>query len=198
LKDKKDKQIQADLGKQAAQNQQLFLDAYNKANAPDPLEERRRASSLAFLDSVEGKNGPFDVTKTPGMEPFLSLYDHAKAGQAADANTDTGLFQLGSKGGSPELVARMKEQNAMRQQERASGDLSDAFAGKYAEVTGNTIPFLLQYKQQRDLNLADMMSGKSTASTGMWANFKPGDSIWSKLWQNAAKGAGAAAAAGGG
>jgi hypothetical protein len=200
MKDKKDKQIQQTLANQQAEDRRLFLEMYNKANAPDPLEERKRASSLAFLDSVEGKNGPFDVTTTPGMEPYLDLYDKAKAGEAADANTDTGMFQLGATGGSPNLIARMREQNNMRRQERAAGDLSTAFAGKYAEVSGNTIPFLMKYRQGQNMNMADMMAGKSGQSTGMWANFKPGDSIWSSMFKQFAKGAGqgTAAMAGGG
>lgn len=190
MKDKEDKKKQKILADQQAQDRQLFLEMFNKANAPDPLEERKRASSLAFLDSVEGKAGPFDVIKTPGMEPYLNLYEHAKAGEAADANTDTGMFQLGASGGSPNLIARMRDQSNTRKQERAAGDLSEAFAGKYAEVSGNTIPFLMKYRQGQNMGMADMMSGKSGQSTGMWANFKPGDSIWSSLFKQFAKGAG--------
>lgn len=194
MKSKKDKQIQQQLADQAAQNQALFLKAYEKANTPDPIVTKQSSDSLAFLDQVSGKSGPFDVRDTPGMAPYLSLYEHAKEGQAADANTDTGLFQLGASGGNSNLVARMREQNNMRRQERAAGDLSSAFAGKYAEVTNNTIPFLLKYKQQGNLALADMMAGKSTASTSQWTSFKPEDSIWAKLFQSAGRGAGTAAA----
>jgi hypothetical protein len=190
MKDKEDKKKQAALAAQQAEDRRLFLEMFNKANASDPLEERKRASSLAFLDAVEGKAAPFDVTKTPGMEPYLSLYEHAKAGEAADANTDTGMFQLGATGGSPNLIARMREQANTRRQERAAGDLSEAFAGKYAEVSGNTIPFLMKYRQGQNMNMADLMAGKSGQSTGMWANFRPADSIWSKIFQQFSKGAG--------
>lgn len=193
MKNKDDKKKQQQLEQQQAEDRRLFLQAYEKANAPDPLEERRRADSLAFLDAVSGKDKPFDITETPGMAPYLDLYARAKEGQAADADTDTGLFQLGATGGNSGLVARMREQNNMRREERAAGDLSDAFAGRYAEVTGNTVPFLLRYKQSRDMGNTGMLAGKSGQSTGMWANFKPEDSIWSKLWQQAARGAGSAA-----
>lgn len=197
MKSKKDTQIQTQLQQQSAANEKLFLDAYTRATTPDPLEERQRSSALAFLDSVEGKNGPFDVTKTPGMEPYLDLYSRAKAGEAADANTDTGMFQLGATGGNPGMIARMREQNQMRREERAAGDLSSSFAAKYADVTDNQIPFLLKYKQARDMGLTNTTAGKSTASTSTWAGFKPEDSIWSKLFQQAARGAGQAAALGG-
>lgn len=185
-----DRRQQEVLARQQAEDRRLFLDAYNRANAPDPLEERRRASSLAFLDSVEGKNGPFDVTKTPGMEPYLDLYKRAKEGQAADANTDTGLFQLGATGGSPNLVSRMREQNNLRREEKAAGDLSEAFSGKYAEVTGNTVPFLMRHRQSRDMGLTDTASGRSTASTSLWANFRPRPSIWAQMLNQFAEGAG--------
>ena len=197
MKNKYDKKKQEQLAQQQAEDRKLFLQAYEKTTAPDPLEEKQRAGSLAFLDAVDGKTAPFDVTTTPGMAPYLDLYNHAKEGEAADANTDTGLFQLGATGGNSGLVSRMREQNNLRRQERAAGDLSSAFAGKYAEVTGNTIPFLLRYKQARDQGTTNMLAGKSGQSTGTWANFKPEDSIWSKLWQQAARGAGQAAAAGG-
>ncbi len=198
MKSKTDKKTQQTLAAQSAANEKLFLDAYTKANAPDPLEVKQRTDALAFLDAVDGTNGPFDVTKTPGMAPYLDLYNREKQGQSADANTDTGMFQLGATGGSPGMVARMREQNAMRRDERAAGDLSSSFAAKYADVTGNQIPFLLKYKQARDLGLTGMMANKSTASTGIWAGFKPEDSIWSKMWQQAARGAGTAAMAAGG
>jgi hypothetical protein len=199
MKDKEDKKKQKKLEQQQAEDRALFLKAYEQANKPDPLEERRRADALAFLDTVEGKDRPFDVRDTPGLSPYLNLYERAKEGEAADANTDTGLFQLGATGGSPSLIARMREQNRMRREERAAGDLASAFAGRYAEVTGNTVPFLMRYKQGRDLDLAGLTAGKSGSSTGMWASFKPADSIWSKLWQQAVSGAsqGAAMAAGG-
>lgn len=201
MKDKDDKKKQQLLEQQQAEDRRLFMEMFSKANAPDPLEERRRASSLAFLDAVEGKEGPFDVTKTPGMEPYLDLYNRAKEGEAVDANTDTGVLQLGTTGGSPNLIARMREQSKMRREERAAGDLSNAFAGKYAEVTGNTIPFLMRHKQGRDLNLTGLTAGQSSQSTGAWANFKPADSIWSRLFQQFARGAGegaSMAASGGG
>jgi hypothetical protein len=197
MKDKNDKKIQASLAAQQAEDRRLFMEMFNKANAPDPLEERKRASSLAFLDAVEGKTldaegkaMPFDVQRTPGMEPYLDLYAKSKEAEAIDANTDTGMFQLGQTGGSSNLIARMKEQSNMRRQEKAAGDLSSAFAGKYAEVSGNTIPFLMKYRQGQNMGMADMMAGKSGQSTGMWASFKPADSIWSSMFKQFAKGAG--------
>lgn len=200
MKSKSDKEKQKRLEQQQAEDRALFMQAYQKANAPDPLEERRRSEALAFLDAVESKTKPFDVTQTPGMEPHLDLYRRAKAGEAEDANTDTGVFQLGNTGGSTGLIARMREQGKLRREERTAGNLSDAFAGKYAEVTGNTIPFLLRFKQQREMGSADLMSSRSGHSTSLWTSFKPEDSIWSKLFQQASRGAGQAAAmmAGGG
>jgi hypothetical protein len=207
MKDKKDKQIQQQLANQQAEDRRLFMEMFEKANAPDPLEERKRASSLAFLDAVEGKTldadgkaMPIDVERTPGMEPYLDLYSKAKEAEAENANTDTGMFQLGKTGGSSNLIARMREQNNIRRQEKAAGDLSTAFAGKYAEVSGNTIPFLMKYRQGQNMGMADMMAGKSGQSTGVWANFKPGDSIWSSMFKQFAKGAGQGATmmAGGG
>lgn len=190
-----DRRQQEELRRQSAAETRLFMEAYNRSTAPDPLEERRRASSLAFLDSVEGRNGPFDVARTPGMEPHLDLYNRQKARQSADADTDTGLFQLGATGGSPNLIARMREQNNMRRDERAAGDLSNAFAGKYAEVTGNTVPFLMRYRQDQNMGLANLTSNRSTASTSLWSNFRPRPSIWSQLLTQGFGAAGQVAAA---
>ena len=56
MKSKKDKQIQQQLGDQAAQNQALFLKAFDRASAPDPIAERQKADTLAFMDQASGKN----------------------------------------------------------------------------------------------------------------------------------------------
>lgn len=196
-KDDKRKQeqmrIDAERQAQAFQQQLQLAQAQTQAQAQtvptptpaSPIEQAVSAETLGFLNAVNAKDGSFDVTKTPGMSPFLSLYD--TAAQARDQDrAGTGAMQLGAQGANPNLVAAIAAVNQNRRQERAAGGLTNAFNLRNAQARGNEVPFLLGQEQQRYQNaqrrsenamnntmgLTSLLGGMSQNSQSAYNNFQ--------------------------
>lgn len=175
---------------QTAQQQQFFT----LAQTPDPLTERLRARDIAWMDWSEGKNGPIDVSKAPGLGPAISLFDRAKAGQQEERH-GIGALRMGAQGTNADLANLLTEQRAARREQQAGGDLERAVATREAETTGSILP-LASLQQSKQLGLAGLASGAAQDTLGTYASFtgrprrRP---FWQDMllagWQQGAQGA---------
>lgn len=180
-----------ELQRQQTQQQQQFL---TLAAQPDPLTERLRQRDIAWMDWSEGRNGPIDAARAPGMGPALSLFDRARAGQQGE-RMGIGALRMGAHGTNADLANLLTEQRASRREQEAAGGLERAVATREAEVTGSILP-LAQLQQQQRLGLAGLASGAAQDTLGTYASFtgrprrRP---FWQDMllagWQQGAQGA---------
>lgn len=169
-------QMQANYNAQLAQQNALLA----KAQEPSELQKRLDAEAIGFLDDTSGKNGPFDVTKTTGMSPYLGLYDAAKKGQNEERFGEGALTLAGENAGGWGKL--MKQQRQMQREQDAGGQLTNAFAMKNAEVRGSALP-LMQLSQNRSMGVAGLASNNTQNAGNMWMGYRQTQrpSFWSQL-----------------
>lgn len=135
------------------------------AQTEDPLETRLRARDMSWLDWSEGKNGPLDVSKAPGLGPSLGLYESAARGQQGE-RMGIGALRMGLNASNPNLTAILSEQAKARREQEAAGGLERAVTLKDAEVNRSALP-LAAFAQDRRMGLASLASGNANAAGGL-------------------------------
>jgi hypothetical protein len=168
----------ADQNRQA----QAQLAQTTAAYQPSPLEQRLEKDSTDWLDFVEGKNGPVDYTKAPGLV-HLGMYDEAAANRFAERSA-TGGLQMGRDGANPTAVALRKEQLAAQMGEARGKDLVDAVRAKDASVRGNLAPFLIGTGEGRNQAKLGAASSQANSARQAYAS-TPVSTPW---WQTALMG----------
>ncbi len=152
------------------------------AEKPDPLAERVRSSRMSWLDSVEGKNGPVDVTKIEAMAPYLDLWNKSRSRRDGE-RMGTGALRLGAANQNPEIAARISEQRQTEREQEAGGNLENAFRLKDAEMRESYMP-LMGLQQSRDLGAAGFgvqASQNATSAYGQWLSRPQRPSFWGQL-----------------
>jgi hypothetical protein len=185
---KDDKKKQADLEKQQAADRALFLQSYQKAEEPSPLQSAWEKQNLNYLNWENGEGAfagkPIDVMNAPGLGPEVSLYNHAREGQQGERQ-GIGALRLGLNASDPGLAANMAEQNKLRREQDASGQLENAVAMKTAEAHNSVMP-LAQLDTSRNLSLAGMAGNQAQGSQSLWANYRPQPGFFRTFSQNLA------------
>lgn len=168
-----EKRKQEELRRQQEADRALFLQSFNEARKPSPLQEAWERQNLDFLNwensrgAYEGK--PLDITNAPGMGPSLALYNRAAAGQQGERQGQ-GLITMGLSGNS-QLTDKLAQQSKARREQEAAGALENAVAMKTAEAHGSVLP-LSALHQSRTMGLAGMAGNQAGGSTGLWANYR--------------------------
>jgi hypothetical protein len=165
----------------AAQNAtaQTNLTTATAAYQPTPLETRLSTDSMNWLDFVEGKNGPVDYTKAPGLVN-LGMYDEAATNRFAE-RTATGGLQMGADGANATAVALRKSQLADQMGERRGADLVTAVRAKDASVRGEIAPFLISTAEGRMGAKMASAGGQASSARSAYAS-APVSTPW---WQTA-------------
>lgn len=120
---------------------------------------------MAWLDWSEGKDGPLDVSKAPGLGPSLGLYESARRGQQGE-RVGIGALSMGLNASNPNLTALLNEQAKARREQEAAGGLERAVTLKDAEVNRSALP-LAAFAQDRRMGLASLASGNANAAGGL-------------------------------
>jgi hypothetical protein len=126
---------------------QTNLATATAAYQPTPLETRLSTDSMNWLDFVDGKNGPVDYTKAPGLVN-LGMYDEAATNRFAERSA-TGGLQMGADGANSTAVALRKQQLTDQMGERRGADAVNAVRAKDASVRGEIAPFLISTAEGR-------------------------------------------------
>lgn len=146
------------------------------AYVPSPLEARLSKDSMDWMDFVDGKNGPVDYTKAPGMVN-LGMYDQAATNRFAE-RTGTGGLQMGADGGNSTALGLRKSQLADQMGERAGADMVNAVRTKDASVRGQMAPFLISTAEGREGALLNSASGQATSARSAYASYTPPTPWW--------------------
>lgn len=147
------------MGSQAAANT-----AITKAEAPDPLEARRRAYVERILDFSEGKGGPPDVRNFPD-QTAMSLYTDAK--RVTDAGRVGKGYGTLSDGGNATYAAALGQELEHERGLEASGRLDDfmnsSILGARAEAGD-----LASVGNARSMKLAQLRNSNYNSDQDRW------------------------------
>ena len=169
----------AEQNRAAQANYQTVVNNYK----PSELEQRTEKSALEWLDFVEGKGGPVDYTKAPGLV-HLGMADEAVANRFAE-RTATGGLQMGRDGANPTAVALRKEQLADQMRDSRGRSLVDAVRMKDASVRGEITPYLIGTAEGRNQAKVASAGGQANSTRSAYASL-PQSTPW---WQTALGGA---------
>lgn len=134
--------------KNEAQALQTAQTAYQEYK-PSPLEERRTARTMKFLDDFEGGK---DVKDIEALSPFLNLYNNSKNSQS-NQMIGKGVVALGQNPNADSQVSDLQKYvNAQREQD-ASGMLYNAANEGYQNAV-NEGQNLINVDQTRKANRA--------------------------------------------
>lgn len=164
-----ERRLQQELETRNRQQQAMQTQFINLAATPDPLQERLRQRSMDWVDWSEGKNGPIDVTRAPGLGPSLNLYERARAGEQGERQ-GIGALRMGVQGSDPGLVSLLGEQRQAHRERDAAGALEQAVAVRGAEATGSAMP-LISLEQNRRMGLAGLASNNANDTLGNLTQF---------------------------
>lgn len=178
---KGDKKKQSLLQQQMQQQQAQFGQYLQQASQPSALQSAWDARNQGILDWESGKNGPVDVMKMPGINPYLDLYNRAKAGEEEDQIMGKGMYALGGAGSAnPEYMAMLNAQMRERRQQRAAGALENSVNSLLREAHGAVMPSA-SLSQSRTMGFASLTGGAADAATGRYASFTPRPGFFNQL-----------------
>jgi hypothetical protein len=115
------------LKKAAADAESRANAAITTAAAPDPLEERRRARSLAIDKWDMGESGPKDIRNLPGADTAIALFKDAKASR--DAGRIGRGYGMLADGANPNFTASLDKEMQLERDLAASGALEENVEG---------------------------------------------------------------------
>lgn len=154
---------------------------------PSELEKQQESRVSGFLkDWDSGK----DVKDISFLRPFMNLFQGAKTGQAAE-KLGAGALNL-SGAGAGGMAEVMRQQNQLRKEEAASGQLYDSANGAYQYASGTLAPSLMGMSENR-------LSGKAQLANqryNSYLNRPKTPSPWMQLLTSGIGAAGAAASGG--
>lgn len=179
------------------QNQQLTqqIEAYK----PSEYEQALNQEGVDWMKATSG-GAPLDITKLPGMAPYLDIYNSAAAKQKGQ-RMGLGLLSYGAANANPALVASLAQQDESHRRQDAAAQLNNAFALRNAEVRGTALPLInigenrAQSKIGAYGNIASTGANMANAGADRWARFQVRPGFWANLLNNATAGIGQGAIA---
>lgn len=178
----------AQQNQQAQQQYQQQIQQYQ----PSPYEQALNKEGMDWISATSGKE-PLDITKLPGMQPYLDVFQQAAAKQGAQ-RFGLGTMAFGAANANPNLMGALAQQDEAHRKQDAAAQLGNAFAIRNAEVRGSALP-LIGIGENRNANKLGTTAGMATNTANNWARFQPRQSFWGTLLQNATMGAGQGAIA---
>lgn len=159
---------------------------------PSPYEQALNKEGLDWLNTTSGKE-PLDITKLPGMAPYLDIYNNAVAKQKGQ-RLGLGIMSMGAASANPALLAAMAQQEEAHRRQDAGAQLSNAFALRNAEVRGSALP-LINLFENRSANKAGTTAQMANSAAGRWSQHQIRPGFWSNFLNNVTQGAGQGAIA---
>lgn len=188
---KSDKLKEEALRQQNAQAQQQFQQQMQQWQ-PSPYEQALNKEGMDWLNATSGKE-PLDITKLPGMAPYLDIYNNAVAKQKGQ-RLGLGMLSMGAASANPALLAALAQQDESHRRQDAGAQLSNAFAIRNAEVRGSALP-LIGLTENRASNKAGITANMANNAAGRYSNFQVRPGFWANMLQNATMGVGQGAIA---
>lgn len=173
-------------GRKEEQRLKTEADQATAAWQPSELENIQNQRTVDFLKQW-GKGD--DVKDISYLNPYMDLFRNAKNGEAAEKLGAGALVMSNPNSG---MAERMRQQNEMRQEENAAGQLYDSANSAYLNATGVIAPQLMQMNENR-------VAGKARLANDRYVAFfnRPKQAPWwQQMLNSAAQGASSAATAG--
>lgn len=162
-------------------------DTATAAWQPSELEKQQESRVSGFLkDWDAGK----DVKDISFLRPYMNLFGGAKNNQAAE-KLGSGALNLSGAGGG-QMAEVMRQQNQLRKEEAASGQLYDSANGAYQYASGTLAPSLMGMSENRLSGKAQLANQRYTSYLGRPKQPNP----WLQLLTSGIGAAGQAAAGG--
>lgn len=169
-----------------AQNQQ-YMTAFNaqatKAAEPTPYQAALDKEGLDWLNATNGST-PMDVSKLPGMSPYLDLYNQASSDQKQQ-RYGLGSLRFGAAQANPNLATQLASQDKAHRTQEAGGELENAFNMRNAAVRGLAMP-LVNTSVNQQMGVLDAIGGQASNARSAWAGYRPAPSFWQTLLQSTA------------
>jgi hypothetical protein len=159
---------------------------------PSPYEQALNQEGVDWLKATSGET-PLDISKLPGMAPYLDMYKSAVAKQQGQ-RVGLGMFRDGAASANPNLIASLAQQEEAHRRQDAGNQLNTAFALRNAEVRGSALP-LINIGEGRAAGRAGLSGQMSNNAANRWAQHQVRPGFWSRMLDNAVQGASAAAVA---
>lgn len=159
---------------------------------PSPYEQALNKEGLDWLSATSGKD-PLDITKLPGMAPYMSLYEGAVAKQKGQRQ-GLGILSMGAASANPALLAALAQQDESHRRQDAAAQLSNAFTVRNAEVRGSALP-LINLFENRSANKAGTTAQLSNSAANRWAQHQIRPGFWANMLNNVTQGVGQGAIA---
>jgi hypothetical protein len=167
---------------QRLQNQyQQQIDSWK----PGPYEQALNDEGLAWINATDGKN-PLDISKLPGMAPWVDIYSTATAKQQGQ-RLGTGMMGYGSAMANPTMLAALAQQEEAHRRQDAGAQLSNAFAMKDAEVRGTALP-LIGIGENRESAKVGTTAQMANSAAQRWASHQIRPGFWSNLLDQMTRG----------
>lgn len=154
---------------------------------PSPYEQALNKEGMEWIDKTSGKE-PLDITKLPGMAPYLDIFQNAAAKQGAQ-RFGLGTMAFGAANANPNLMGALAQQDESHRRQDAGAQLSNAFAIRNAEVRGTALP-LIGIGENRNANKFGTAANVATNANNNWARFQVRPGFWATLMNNATQGMG--------
>lgn len=141
---------------------------------------------MDWISATSGKE-PLDITKLPGMQPYLDVFQTAAAKQGAQ-RFGLGTMAFGAANANPNLMGALAQQDEAHRKQDAAAQLNQAFAIRNAEVRGSALP-LIGIGENRAQSKLGTTANMANAGANRWAQFQPRDSFWGSLLKDTVRGA---------
>lgn len=155
---------------------------------PSPYEEALNQEGIDWLNATNGET-PLDITKLPGMAPYMDIYNSAVAKQAG-RRMGTGLLSFGAASANPALIASLAQQEEAHRRQDAAAQVTNAFRIRNAEVRGSALP-LIGIGENRAQTKLGTTANMANAGANRWASHQIRPGFWQGIVNNATQGIGA-------
>lgn len=142
---------------------------------------------VTWLKATSGKE-PLDLTKLPGMQPYLDIFNTAAAKQGAQ-RFGLGTMAYGAANANPNMIAALQQQDESHRRQDAAAQLNQAFAIKDASIRGTALP-LIGIGENRAASKAGTAAQMAMNAGNNWARFQVRPGFWATLMDNATRGIG--------
>lgn len=159
---------------------------------PSAYEQALNKEGLHWMDATSGKE-PMDVSKLPGMSPYIDIYNAAIAKQKGQRQ-GIGSLRFGAANANPNLMGALAQQEQAHSRQDAAQQLNQAYAIRNAEVRGTALP-LINIGESREAGKTGAIGGQLSGSRGAWASHQIRPGFWANMMNSFARGAGEGTAA---
>lgn len=144
------------------------------------------------MDATSGKT-PLDISKLPGMAPYLDIYNTAAAKQKGE-RFGLGSLRFGAANANPNLMGALAQQEQAHAKQDAAAQLGNAFAIRNAEVRGSALP-LIGIGENRAGGKTGIAANMANSASNRWASHQIRPGFWQNMLMQATHGAASGAAA---